>query len=104
MRLRISRTSRKLSHLITVRLTLTTYYSTFFPSTETEDEATKELETSTEPSEILSQLPDAPTGDPKDISDVQEPSTKKQKTDDTDDDFVVVEKEDAKEDESKAEL
>jgi hypothetical protein len=62
------------------------------------DEFAKELETSTEPSEILSQLPDAPTEDPKDVSDIQEPSTKKQKTEDTDDDFVVIDKEDAKED------
>jgi hypothetical protein len=63
-----------------------------------EDESAKELETSTEPSEILSQLPDAPTEDPKDVSDIQEPSTKKQKTEDTDNDFVVIDKEDAKED------
>jgi hypothetical protein len=53
---------------------------------------------------MLSQLPDAPTEDPKDISDFQEPSAKKQKMEDTDDDFVVVEKEDAKEDQSKSEL
>jgi hypothetical protein len=84
-------------------LTLTTHCSTFFPSTESEDEASKDLETSTEPSEMLSQLPDAPTEDPKDISDFQEPSAKKQKMEDTDD-FVVVEKEDAKEDQSKSEL
>lgn len=64
----------------------------------------KDQETSTEPNEILSQLPDAPTEDPKDIPDIQEPSTKKQKTEDTDDDFVVVEKEDAKEDTPKSEL
>lgn len=53
---------------------------------------------------MLSQLPDAPTEDPKDIQDVEQPSTKKQKTEDADDDFVVVEKEDAKEDKPKPEL
>jgi hypothetical protein len=53
---------------------------------------------------MLSQLPDAPTEDPKDIDDVEEPSTKKQKTDDLDDDFVVVEKEDIKDDIPKSEL
>jgi hypothetical protein len=52
----------------------------------------------------LSQLPDAPTEDPKDIEDIQEPSSKKQKTEDAEDDFVVVEKEDGKEDKAKAEL
>lgn len=82
---------------------LTSCPSTFFPLVEAEDEAAKDLETSTEPSEILSQLPDAPTEDPKDVTDIQEPSTKKQKTEDTDDDFVVVEKEDA-EDMSKSDL
>jgi hypothetical protein len=30
---------------------------------------------------MLSQLPDAPTDEPKDVEDVQQPSTKKQKTD-----------------------
>ncbi|KAH3911912.1 ADP-ribose phosphatase [Parastagonospora nodorum] len=69
-----------------------------------QDEPDAPVETSTEPSEILSQLPDAPTEDPKDITDIEEPSTKKQKTEDTDDDFVVVEKEDAKEDKPKPEL
>jgi hypothetical protein len=49
-------------------------------------------------------LPDAPTEDPIDLEDSQEPSTKKQKTDEVDDDFVVVEKEDAEDDKPKAEL
>lgn len=56
---------------------------------------------------MLSQLPDAPTEDPKDIEDVQQPSTKKQKTEDaeeTDDDFVVIDKDDAKEDKPKSDL
>jgi hypothetical protein len=66
--------------------------------------AADDLGTSTEPSEMLSQLPDAPTEDPKDVDDVEEPSTKKQKTDDIEDDFVVVEKEDAKADTPKSEL
>jgi hypothetical protein len=41
---------------------------------------------------MLSQLPDAPTDDPKDIED------------ETDDDFVVIEKADAQEDRPKAGL
>lgn len=69
--------------------------------------AADEQGTSTDPSEMLSQLPDAPTEDPKDIEDVEQPSTKKQKTQDaeeTDDDFVVVEKDDAQEEKPKSEL
>jgi hypothetical protein len=76
--------------------------STFFPPVEAADEPAKEQETSTEPSEILSQLPDAPTEDPKDVEDTLQPSTKKQKTEDADDDFVVVDKEDIKDDSAKA--
>jgi hypothetical protein len=75
--------------------------STFFPPVEAEDKPAKEQETSTEPSEILSQLPDAPTEDPKDVDDTLQPSTKKQKTEDADDDFVVVDKEDVKDDSAK---
>lgn len=44
----------------------------------------------------MSQLPDAPTKDWKDFEPTNEPSPKKQKLDDTDDDFVVIEKEDVK--------
>jgi len=77
---------------------LTETSSTFFPPVETEEETQA---TSTEPSEMLSQLPDAPTDEPKDVDDSQEPSPKKQKTDEGEEDFVVVEKEDAKD---KAEL
>lgn len=76
--------------------------STFFPPVETEaqTESTEGQETSTEPSELLSQLPDAPTSEPKDVEDTEQPAVKKQKTveTDADDDFVVVEKDDAKED------
>jgi hypothetical protein len=71
---------------------------------EIEDDAPKGQETSTEPSEIYSQLPDAPTEDPQDVEDSQEPSLKKLKTEETDDDFVVVEKEDAVDKKPKAEL
>jgi hypothetical protein len=53
---------------------------------------------------MLSQLPDAPSEDPKDVEDIQEPSPKKLKTDEAEDDFVVVEKEDAKEEKGKVEL
>jgi hypothetical protein len=83
------------------------FISTFFPPIDTEDAGANMLETSTEPSEMLSQLPDAPTDDFKDTEDDQQPSPKKQKTDEadeTDDDFVVVEKSDAQEDKPKAEL
>jgi len=83
---------------------LTCAYRNFFPPIQTEDETAKEQATSTEPSEILSQLPDAPTEDPKDVDDTPQPSAKKQKTEEADDDFVVVEKEDAKEDKPKPEL
>lgn len=91
------------SHLFLAKL-LTRRFSTFFPPVETDDEATKAQETSTEPNEILSQLPDAPTEEPKDVEDAEQPSSKKQKTEELDDDFVVVEKEDAKEDKPKPEL
>jgi len=75
----------------------------FFPSAEVgkpDDAATepesKGLETATEPSEVLSQLPDAPKDDPVDVIDAEEPSPKKQKLDDSEDDFVVIDKEDLK--------
>lgn len=58
----------------------------------------------TEPSELASQLPDAPTTEPADTTDPAQPSYKKQKIDDSDDDFVVVDKDDFKDDESKSEL
>jgi hypothetical protein len=53
---------------------------------------------------MLSQLPDAPTEDPKDLEDDEQPSPKKQKIEETDDDFVVIEKADAQEDKPKPEL
>jgi hypothetical protein len=53
---------------------------------------------------MLSQLPDAPTENPKDLEDDEQPFPKKQKTEETDDDFVVVEKADAQEDKPKPEL
>lgn len=72
--------------------------------TESETQATDELEYDTEEepdemrgtaatTEILSQLPDAPTDEPVDADHAEEPSQKKQKTEEmSDDDFVVVEK------------
>jgi O-acetyl-ADP-ribose deacetylase len=45
--------------------------------------------------ELTSQLPDAPTAEPEDTTQSEEPTVKKQKTDIVDDDFVVVEKDDA---------
>lgn len=83
--------------------------STFFPpatnniddaKTETEMKADDDLDYDTEEeqateatTEILSQLPDAPTDEPVDVDDFEEPSQKKQKTDEaSDDDFVVIDK------------
>lgn len=65
---------------------------------------TVDVAQSTEPSELLSQLPDAPTVDPQDEEDVQQPSAKKQKTEETDDEFVMVEKDEVEEEKSKPEL
>ncbi|KAH7385391.1 hypothetical protein DE146DRAFT_621476 [Phaeosphaeria sp. MPI-PUGE-AT-0046c] len=79
----------------------------FFPPANSENVAPDEQGTSTDPGEMMSQLPDAPTEDPKDIEDVQQPSTKKQKMQDaeeSDDDFVVVDKDDANEDKPKPDL
>ncbi|KAF1832061.1 A1pp-domain-containing protein [Decorospora gaudefroyi] len=73
----------------------------FFPPVVTENVAQEE--SSTEPSELASQLPDAPTAEPQDAQDTQ-PSTKKQKTTEADDDFVIVEKDDVKEGQGKPEL
>lgn len=83
--------------------------SNFFPpptTTETDDEdvSPSEQEQSTEPSELASQLPDAPTTDPQDAEDTQQPSLKRQKTGEAEDDFVVVDRDDAKEDKPKPEL
>ncbi|KAH8726952.1 hypothetical protein GQ44DRAFT_705040 [Phaeosphaeriaceae sp. PMI808] len=72
----------------------------FFPPVESEStdkHEAAEQETTTDPSEMLSQLPDAPTADPVDADHALQPSPKKQKTDDTDDEFVLVDKEDARE-------
>jgi hypothetical protein len=80
--------------------------SNFFPPIvgESAAETKSATEQSTEPSELASQLPDAPTTEPKDIEDNQEPLSKKQKTTEADDDFVVVEREDTKDDKVKPEL
>jgi len=74
----------------------------YFPPVDSDPKAQEEQ--STEPSDLASQLPDAPTADPKDTDDARQPSPKKQKTTDTDDDFVVVEKDDINEDKAKPEL
>jgi hypothetical protein len=100
--MRISRTFRK-STLNQFSCSKLIYRSTFFPPVVTEDESEQQ---STEPSELASQLPDAPTTEPTGVEDSQEPSTKKQKTTETeaDDYFVVVDKEDAQEEKPKVEL
>lgn len=66
----------------------------YFPPATQADEA-EPKPTSTDEAELASKLPDAPTKDPKDTTPTEEPTAKKQKTDTEDDDFVVVEKEDA---------
>jgi O-acetyl-ADP-ribose deacetylase (regulator of RNase III) len=94
--------------------------STFFPpataETESDTKTTDELEYDTEEeqdevqgneatTEMLSQLPDAPTDEPVDIDHADQPSQKKQKIEDgSDDDFVVVGKEGADGTNPKAEL
>lgn len=97
-----------------LRSTLTTK-STFFPPA-TESKVTDELEYDTEEeqdevqgteatTEILSQLPDAPTDEPVDVDDTEQPSQKKQKTEDgPDDDFVLVDKMGADETKPRSEL
>lgn len=67
-------------------------------------EAEPPKEHATEPTELASQLPDAPTTEPTDSTDAVQPSLKKQKIEDSDDDFVVVDKDDLKDDDSKSEL
>lgn len=55
--------------------------------------------------EMLSQLPDAPTDEPVDIDHAEQPSQKKQKTEEgLDDDFIVVDREDEDITKSKSEL
>ncbi|KAL1796025.1 hypothetical protein ACET3X_006249 [Alternaria dauci] len=68
----------------------------FFPPVASDSKAQEQQ--STEPSELASQLPDAPTAELQDADDAEQPSAKKQKTSDTDDDFVVIEKEDIQDD------
>jgi hypothetical protein len=54
---------------------------------------------------MLSQLPDAPTDEPVDIDHAEQPSQKKQKTEEgLDDDFIVVDREDEDITKSKSEL
>lgn len=89
-----------------------TLVSNFFPPLTTEsvaqveskEEPPADLEQSTEPSELLSQLPDAPTTDLQDDETAKQPSLKRQKTAEAEDDFVVIEKEDASEEKPKADL
>ncbi|KAF2623292.1 A1pp-domain-containing protein [Macroventuria anomochaeta] len=90
---------------------------TFFPpanqtglkaetSLEYDIEEEQEEEQGTEATtEVLSQLPDAPTDEPVDVDDAEQPSHKKQRTEEvSDDDFVVVDKEGTDESKPKAEL
>jgi hypothetical protein len=72
--------------------------SKHFPPVATADaeETDDAAKTSTDEAEIAAKLPDPPTTEPKDPEDPDEPSSKKQKTDAADDEFVVVDKDDAK--------
>ncbi|KAJ5028284.1 hypothetical protein PSV08DRAFT_232664 [Bipolaris maydis] len=67
-------------------------------------ESEPQEEHATEPHALASQLPDAPTIDPTEAADLEQPSSKKQKTDESDDEFVVVNKHDIEKDMSKSEL
>lgn len=87
---------------------LTRNYSKYFPPVDPSAPEHKpdDREQSTEPSELLSQLPDAPTTDPQEADGIRQPSLKKQKTAeaDSEDEFVVINKEDVKDEQSKSEL
>ena len=86
----------------------------FPPATETDPKPENSLDYDTEEeqeeeqgteatTEVLSQLPDAPTDEPVDVDHAEQPSQKKQKTDAaSDDDFVVVDKEDTEKTKLKA--
>lgn len=55
--------------------------------------------------EILSQLPDAPTDEPVDVDHAEQPSQKKQKTEEaSDDEFIMISKEGAEGTKPKSEL
>lgn len=70
--------------------------------TEEEQKEAQGIKTTTE---ILSQLPDAPTNEPVDVDHAEQPSQKKQRTEESsDEDFVVVDKEDTDEAKPKAGL
>lgn len=65
-------------------------YRNFFPPAE---EHENEHEQFTDETKLVSQLPDAPTAQPKEVQDTQQPSTKKQKTNEIDDDdYFMVDK------------
>ncbi|KAF2998855.1 hypothetical protein E8E13_003534 [Curvularia kusanoi] len=71
---------------------------------DTEEEPDDEQKTEAT-TEILSQLPDAPTDDPVDVDHAEQPSQKKQRTEEMpEDDFVVVENESEAEAKPKPEL
>ena len=67
-----------------------TVYSKYFPPIAEAEDAEK---TSTDEADIAAKLPDPPTTEPKDP---EEPSSKKQKTESADEDFVVVDKDGAR--------
>ncbi|KAF2450980.1 macro domain-like protein [Karstenula rhodostoma CBS 690.94] len=74
------------------------HVSKHFPPVTDAEETDDTAKTSTDEAEIAAKLPDPPTTEPKDPEDPEEPSSKKQKTEAAadDDDFVVVDKDDAK--------
>lgn len=75
--------------------------SDYFPPV---SESELQEEHATEPHALASQLPDAPTIDPAEAADSEQPSSKKQKTAESDDEFVVVDKHDIENDMSKSGL
>lgn len=97
--MRTLRTSREWTCVLFKAGGLTVRDRKYFPPTATEEKAEENAEEdaaekSTDETELAAKLPDAPTAEPKDP---EEPSQKKQRTEMAEDDFVVVDKEDAKE-------
>ncbi|KAF2193160.1 A1pp-domain-containing protein [Zopfia rhizophila CBS 207.26] len=71
----------------------------FFPPVIAESEENQEPAKETDDTELATKLPDAPKTEPKDP---EEPSSKKQKVDTAEEDFVVVDKDEAKQGEAEA--
>ena len=84
--------------------------SKYFPPAAAKPTETEDAEKSTDENELAAKLPDAPTTEPQDPVDLEQPSPKKQKVEipaANDEELAVVDKEevkDAKEETQKADL